>query len=216
MIDDATLELVDAVFFDAVGTLIEPSPPAAEVYRATGHRFGLSHDLTVIDQRFREAFRAEEDRDAESGWVVHERRERDRWRSIVGRVFPEALAVESMFEELWSHFARPEAWRVIDGVGPLLVSLQRRGLTLGVASNFDGRLHAIVDAVPELAPLTHRIVSSEVGWRKPSPRFFDAVAAAARCPPGRIAFVGDRRDLDFDGANAAGMIGILVHPHAGE
>jgi putative hydrolase of the HAD superfamily len=82
-----------------------------------------------------------------------------------------------------------------------------------MASNFDARLRSIVGGIPELAPLRERcVVSSLVGWRKPSPSFFRAVAEAAGWVPEHILFVGDQPENDFDGAKAAGMLALLYDP----
>ena len=48
---------VRAIFFDAVGTLLFPDPPAAVVYSAIGREFGLDASPVEISHRFRAAFR---------------------------------------------------------------------------------------------------------------------------------------------------------------
>jgi FMN phosphatase YigB (HAD superfamily) len=47
--------------------------------------------------------------------------------------------------------------------------------------------------------------SDDWGASKPDPAFFHAVAAAAPCEVGEIAYVGDRIDNDLKPAKAAGM-----------
>ena len=49
---------VRAVVFDAVGTVIHPDPPAAEVYVEVGRRFGSRLGMADIVGRFAAAFRA--------------------------------------------------------------------------------------------------------------------------------------------------------------
>jgi putative hydrolase of the HAD superfamily len=198
---------VRAVFFDAVGTLIFPRLPVAEAYAQAGRKFG--HDLSgeSIQYRFRIAFQAEEKKDAEADWVASEERELRRWQSIVGSVFQ--VENERLFHYLWERFARSTAWRLAPDAGEVLEKLSRKGLLLGLASNFDRRLHPVVEGFPELAPLQVKLISSEVGYRKPSPRFFRAVLDAARCEPRQILFVGDDRLNDYDAAIAAGMHAVL-------
>ena len=58
---------VQAVYFDAVGTLLHPQPPAAEVYATVGSRFGSRYSLPEIDRRFRVAFRKQERADRAAG-----------------------------------------------------------------------------------------------------------------------------------------------------
>lgn len=200
---------IRAVFFDAVGTLIVPDPPVAEAYAAAGRRHGCDLPLESVTRRFRDAFRGEAQKDAIHGGVTSEERERQRWQTIVAAVFEHCPEMDSVFNELYAHFARPEAWRVTDGAGEMLAELLKRGLTLGLASNFDCRLNPIVDGLPELSIIKCRVISSAIGWLKPSPRFFEAVIRSAGCAASEILFVGDDRMNDFTGARAAGMQAVL-------
>jgi putative hydrolase of the HAD superfamily len=65
---------------------------------------------------------------------------------------------------------------------------------------------------PALKVLDRIVISSEVGWRKPSPEFFAAVSRAVDVPPRRILFVGDDLANDYEGARAAGMTALLCDP----
>src|SRR5262249_2058800 len=114
--------------------------------------------------------------------------------------------------ELWLHFSQPGAWRCLEGVGETLTALERRGLVLGVASNFDSRLRSVVAGLPELCPLRQFVISSEVGWGKPAAPFFRAVIGTAGAPPEHILFVGDDPVNDDEGARAAGLKVVLLDP----
>ena len=72
-----------AVFFDAVGTLIHPDPPAPSVYAEAARRFGSRLDLPAVAARFRAAFRRQEELDHAGGLRTDEAREVARWRAIV-------------------------------------------------------------------------------------------------------------------------------------
>src|SRR5438105_170462 len=100
---------IRAVFFDAVGTLIEPDPPAVEVYLAAGKKSGIELDPALITRRFARAFSAEEKRDHVGGNRASEARERDRWRRIVAAVF-KGHPSDDLFDELWDWFAQPTSW----------------------------------------------------------------------------------------------------------
>lgn len=207
---DGWLTGVRAVVFDAVGTLIMPDPPAHAVYAEVGRRFGSRLDQDVITARFRAAFRAEEEVDRAAGWRTDEEREMRRWRTIVAATLDDVTDGESCFRELWRHFARPSAWRSDPDAGQVIAELRRRGLSVGIASNFDGRLRSVAAGLPALAPVSTLVISSEVGWRKPAGAFFEAVARAVRCEPGEVLHVGDDRANDYDGALAAGLRAVLL------
>jgi putative hydrolase of the HAD superfamily len=203
---------VRAIFFDAVGTLIYPDPPASVVYEAAGRAHGSRLGVAEIAARFRAAFRREEDEDLRDGLGTSEEREERRWRQIVAAVLDDVADPEGCFQELFAHFARPEAWRCVVGAGEVLAELARRGYALGLASNYDRRLRTVAAGLAQLRAVRHLVISSEVGWRKPAGEFFAAVCRAAGLPPDRVALVGDDVGNDFDGARAARLRVVLFDP----
>ncbi|TQN28428.1 HAD superfamily hydrolase (TIGR01509 family)/HAD superfamily hydrolase (TIGR01549 family) [Haloactinospora alba] len=54
------------------------------------------------------------------------------------------------------------------------------------------------------------VLSSELGWRKPHPRFYAAVIAAAGVDPEEIVFVGDTPAKDASGPRAHDMMAVLI------
>ncbi|MCH8840713.1 MAG: HAD-IA family hydrolase [Planctomycetes bacterium] len=112
---------------------------------------------------------------------------------------------ESCFVELFDHFAGPSAWKCFPEVDEVLKTLHRAGYRLAVASNFDSRLDALCDGLPELGPIELRVISSQVGYRKPSLHFYRALAAAADCQPAEILMVGNDFQNDILGAQQAGL-----------
>src|SRR5262245_11931759 len=102
---------IQAVVFDAVGTLIYPDPPAASVYEEVGRRFGSRLNVETIRARFVRAFEREEQFDVANELRTSETREEQRWRSIVRQVLDDVSDPEACFRALFKHFSRPEAWR---------------------------------------------------------------------------------------------------------
>src|SRR5262249_47109665 len=86
------------------------------------------------------------------------------------------------------------------------------GYTLGLASNYDARLNNVLAGLPLLWTITHVVISSEVGWRKPAPAFFARVCQELALPAEQILYVGDDLDNDYDAAGAAGMRAVLFDP----
>jgi putative hydrolase of the HAD superfamily len=201
---------IQAIFFDAVGTLIHPDPPAAVVYAEVGRRFGSRLTETAIAARFQAAWGLQEARDRELGYRTDESRETLRWRTIVASVLDDVTDSEACFRMLYEHFARADAWTCPRHVGAILEKLAQ--LRLGVASNYDHRLHGVVDGKPELRAVEKRVISSEVGWRKPAVEFLAAVIQAAAVPAARILFVGDDPVNDYRGAEIVGMQPLLFDP----
>jgi putative hydrolase of the HAD superfamily len=90
--------------------------------------------------------------------------------------------------------------------------LDRRAYRVGLASNFDGRLHSVLSGYPSLARLAPIVISSEVGWRKPSSEFFAAMCQAVELAPPEVLYVGDDIVNDYQGALAAGCRALLLDP----
>lgn len=207
--------VIRAVYFDAVGTLIYPEPPAEEVYASAGRRYGQMETPAEIRRRMWQAFRTEEEWDRLQGWRVDEHREAKRWRRIVRACFPHISTerFELLFAELYEHFAQPWAWRVVEEAEAVLAALQSRGLIVGVASNYDARLRRVLAGLEELAAVRQRVVlSAEVGYRKPAAAFFAAVVAQATCSANEMLYVGDDPANDYAGARAAGLQAVLYRP----
>jgi putative hydrolase of the HAD superfamily len=202
--------LPPVIFFDAVGTLLYPEPPAAQVYVSIGRHFGSRLDEQTVAARFRAAFRREEEVDYTAGLRTNEAREIDRWRNIVTEVLDDVADREACFQALFKHFSRIDAWRCAADAATILNMLSDRGHVLGIASNFDHRLRGLVENLPELRPIRHLVISSEVGWRKPASAFFDSMCRCVDTPAERILYVGDDPINDYQGARAAGMRAVLL------
>lgn len=205
---------VNAVFFDAVGTLLFPDPPAPAMYAAVARRHGLTLSPADVRERFIASYRAEEAADSEADWVTSEERERERWHRIVVETLAGVSDPEACYEHLFAHFATPEAWKLAPDAVDVFAALLGRGLVLGLGSNYDDRLWSVLAGFPELEPLRDRVlISSAVGVRKPGLGFFRAVAQAAACDVSGVLFVGDDLGNDYRGATAAGMPAVLLDPH---
>jgi putative hydrolase of the HAD superfamily len=203
---------VRAVVFDAVGTLIFPDPPAPIVYAQVGARYGSKLNADSIRSRFEIAFRDEDEIDRRQGWQTSEERERERWRHIVARVLNDVADREACFQALFEHFSKPGAWRCDLSTRTVFSAIADSGVMVGLASNFDSRLRSVLAGKADLVPLRTVCISSEIGWRKPSRKFFDAVSHSAGMPPANILFVGDDFENDMEGAFKAGMRGVWLEP----
>lgn len=200
------------VIFDAVGTLITPEPSVAAAYAAVGRRYGVEHEVEAVRRAFRQAFVTSETScfPPDRLGCTSEAEERRRWQWIVETVLPGLTDREAAFRELWDHFARPSSWRCYADVGPTLTALQQAGVRLAIASNFDARLADVCHGFPELQAIERQFVSSELGYRKPDPRFYTAVQAALGVAPDELLMLGDDSRCDVAGPLAAGWRSGLI------
>jgi putative hydrolase of the HAD superfamily len=202
---------IRGIVFDAVGTLIKPVPSVAETYVAAARRQGVVLGREEVRARFQVNFQNGEIH-AEHGLLsTDECTERRRWRRIVAGVLPEIPEPDRAFDELWDHFGRPESWQCYPDVSPALRAIAEIGISVCVGSNFDRRLRDVVQGLPELGSWNDSLViSSEVGYRKPHPLFFEAACAHLGLPAARVLCVGDDLENDVRGAIRAGLHGLLL------
>lgn len=203
---------VRAIYFDAVGTLIHPEPSAATVYADVGRRHGSWLRREEIHRRFAAAFARQDVIDGAAGWRTSEARERERWKSIVAEVLDDVSDRAACFAELYDHFATPAAWRCDESAPSVLAEFARRGHILGLASNYDHRLHTVLAGLDALRGIERVLVSAEIGWRKPARPFFEAICTQAGVGGREVLYVGDDFDNDFAGAIGAGMEAVLLDP----
>lgn len=113
-----------------------------------------------------------------------------------------------LIQEAWFHGVR-----LYDDVVPALTLLRERGVRIALCSNAAYRpasLHAQLANAGLDRLLDAVVFSSEVRWRKPSPRIFEAALTALHASAARSLFVGDRLREDVSGAQAVGMRAVLI------
>lgn len=190
---------MQAITFDAGGTLLEPWPSVGHVYAevAREQRFGI-WEPEELNRRFAHAWH---DRSAFDY-------SRQAWARLVARTF-ENLTPQAddpnLFEALWQRFTEARAWRVFDDVPSTLTALRQAGWRLAVVSNWDERLHEVL-RVTGLAHHFEFILPSIDGPApKPDVRLFHRAARQLQLPPDFIIHVGDSEREDIQGAHAAGF-----------
>lgn len=206
--------MIKAVFFDAAGTLIKPVRRVGESYAAIAAKYGKTVTPAELNERFRSCFDGAPRLafpgadDSNIGEM-----ERSWWKQLVARVFEPWEPFDHFddyFDELFAYFARPEAWALYPEVPATLASLKERGLILSVISNFDSRLIGILDGLGAGSWFEQVFVSSRVGFAKPDARIFGTALNHHGLQPEQAFHVGDSVTNDLEGADNAGLRGILI------
>jgi putative hydrolase of the HAD superfamily len=202
-------ETIRWVAFDVAGTLLFADPPVAEAYHRVAARHGSRLTPEEIHRRFRSAFQTIEREECagvrEDALATDENHEQDRWQRIVAETLCDVDDPRACFAELFAHFARPDAWQCPPETAGSLKELKQAGFRLALASNFDQRLERIADNIEAFAPIEVTVISSLVGWRKPSRYFYDELIRRCQCAPAEILMVGDGYENDVAGARRAGL-----------
>lgn len=206
------------IFLDAVGTLFGVKGSVGEIYSQIAREFGVDVKPEVVEAGFRSAFAAApspvfpnvvevEIPQYEYAW----------WRAIAQASFTNAGVIsqfkdfDTFFSELYIHFGTAEPWQVYPDVVPALINWRRKGIELGVISNFDSRLYSVLQAL-ELREFFGSItISTQVGAAKPDADIFTSALAKHNCQPNAAWHIGDSKSDDYQGAKAVGMRGIWVN-----
>lgn len=214
-----TPDMIRCIAFDVVGTLLFADPPVHMAYHRIGKRFGSRLDPVTVRQSFREAMSRREGAAGDSNDILgdviavdgsgehttSEESELRFWRDVVAEVLPDVEDKEACFVALFDHFAQPAAWGCFMDVEETLPVLAGRGIRMALASNFDSRLHAVCKGHPPLESIELRVVSSEIGQRKPGRQFFETLIRVCQCEPDEILMVGDHAQHDVQAARNCGL-----------
>lgn len=197
------------VVFDAVGTVMYPQPGVAEVYRDALIRHC---ELHLPEDRIRDAVQsALRQRSQEDSLRTDESIEYRFWSDLIAGLCKGHPAQQDCFDDLYAQFGDPLGWCCFDDVSACLDELRGADIGIAIASNFDRRLHPVLDGLAPLSAISQRFVSSEIGWRKPARPFFDHVCQQLDVRPDEVLFVGDDLRNDVGGALAAGCSSAWIH-----
>ncbi|XP_058107818.1 uncharacterized protein LOC131251230 [Magnolia sinica] len=188
-----------ALLVDAVGTLVVPSQPMAQIYRMIGEKYGVEYSENEILDRYR--------------WAYGQPWGRSRLRYVNdGRPFWQFIVRSSTgcsdsqyFEELYQYYTTDKAWRLCDpDAEGVFKALRKAGVKLAVVSNFDTRLRPVLQALKCDHWFDAVAVSAEVEAEKPNPTIFIKACELLGVKPEDAVHVGDDRRNDVWGARDAG------------
>jgi putative hydrolase of the HAD superfamily len=191
---------VEGVTIDAFGTLVElvePVPALRELLRTRGVE--RSHEEVARAFAAEAAYyraHAVEGRDGETLAAL---------RRDCAAVFLAAAGADLPPEELAPHFTAALEFRLLDGAAETLDELAGRKLELGVVSNWDSELPAILERLGIGGYFRVVVTSADAGSPKPAPHIFELALERLGVPAERAVHVGDD-PADEAGARAAGML----------
>ena len=203
-------EDLDAILFDAGGTLIELDYAFIAARAAErGRRFELDALRRAEGQA-----RLAVDRHAQrgNGGLTSDG---DRRPSYFGTLLDAAgLAAserDAVVRELEAEHARENLWRrVAPGAIAALAALRARDLRLAVVSNADGRVEAMLRGMGLSEHLELVVDSHYEGIEKPDPEIFLRAADRLGVRVERACYVGDIHAIDVLGARRAGLAPVLI------
>jgi len=203
--------VIRAVFFDAGGTLLRTAEPIGRTYARMAGHYGWEPSEDRLEQGFRAAWKER----TRAGAAADGTLGKEGWKkilraSVMAGGLPETFPFEDYFEEVYAHFARPDAWRDFPETERILAGLRQKGVRLGILSNWDPRLRQVLAGFDWAGLLDAVVISEEIGAEKPDPRIFRTAEQAGGWGASECALVGDDPISDRGGAEAAGWRWALV------
>ena len=202
------------IYIDAVGTLFGVIGSVGEQYAKIALDFGVSLDRQLVNRAFYQSFQTapniafpnisqSEIPIAEYQW----------WRSLAEKTFSQTGDLnkfsdfDAFFKELYAYFAKAEPWFIYEDTMLALDAWQQRGITLGVLSNFDSRIYAVMEALGLKSYFSSITISTEIGAAKPEPLIFESALAKNQLQrsPDLAWHIGDSFSEDYLGASAVGI-----------
>jgi putative hydrolase of the HAD superfamily len=197
---------LDAVTFDAMGTILTLADPSPRLRRALAQHLGLDVSLDrchVAMQAEMRHYRAICHRADTRPALAAVRLE---CAGVLAAALPadlDAGAVLPCLTDAVAYLAYPDAADAME-------RLRAAGLAIGVISNWDVSLHDALERIG-LAPLVDAVATSaESGSSKPDAAIFERAGELLGARPHRILHVGDDPENDVDGARAAHLHAVLL------
>ncbi|XP_018541264.1 haloacid dehalogenase-like hydrolase domain-containing protein 3 isoform X1 [Lates calcarifer] len=205
------------VLWDVKDTLLKVRLSVGEQYCKESERMGLSLSPTEVDAAFRQAYQSYSRRYPNYG-IAQGLDGQSWWMGVVRDTFSQCRVqdpalLNTMAHNLYHNFSNAENWEVFPDSKTALESCSSLGLNLGVVSNFDNRLEAILRVCGLLSHFSFLITSEEAGVAKPSPVIFNQALQRCGVPAASVAHVGDHYVNDYLTSRAVGIHGLLLDRH---
>jgi 2-haloalkanoic acid dehalogenase type II len=206
-------EELDAILFDAGGTLIDAIPSRETVFSRVLSKYGkkvgsemIAPLLAKADGVFDSDFAIQDGNNEGALWSKYDDYILDElgFKGDRGNLSKELSAT---WDEI---MPKVESWVCYPETESILGILKEREFKLGVVSNATDLVRRVFDNLELTRYFDFLVVSDEVGVRKPSPKIFRLAMEMARTSPGRTLFVGDKLATDVAGAKRVGMNAVLV------
>ncbi|NXJ14838.1 HDHD3 protein, partial [Odontophorus gujanensis] len=200
--------------WDVKDTLLRLRQPVGLSYAAEARARGVQVQPEALSRSFRAAYRAQSHRFPNYG-RAEGLSSRQWWVDVVKQTFwlagvHEDALLSLMAENLYRDFCSARNWELLPGASETLSWCRRRGLRMGVVSNFDNRLESILVQC-NLRHHFHFVLTSEsAGAAKPDPEIFRAALRLGGVLPEQAAHIGDDYSSDYRAAQEVGMHSFLL------
>lgn len=192
---------IKLVTFDATNTLLKFRVPPWEYYVLVARDHGFKGKEDEVKLKLKESFDVMWEKHPNFGkntilW-------QDWWRQVVGLTLrdhlPDKADVVTVANRLINEFKTSRCWNVADGGQNLLRVLHKKGVSIGVISNFDPRLKDILRNLDLYKQFEFVLTSYESGYNKSDREIFDEALRLCKknVEPSEALHIGDDFAKDY-------------------
>lgn len=204
---------VRLVTFDVTNTIIRVLGSVGQNYTKVAAMYGKSVDPSRLDACFKQAYKHQMEQYPNFG-VNSSLTPTTWWDRVVKDTFRKAgtdeQQLDAISKHLYGHFATRQGWEVLPQAERTLISLKRKGIKLGIVSNFDDRLEKILTELSLMHYFDFVLSSAVVKMQKPDPGIFKMALKLADVKSEEALHVGDNILTDYEGSRAVSMFGVLL------
>jgi len=206
--------MIKAVFFDLYHTLVRYEPPQEELEAKALKDFGINTNPEMFNRPmvmanefiYQEIARCPLSQRSKEGTIA--------LYTQYQRIVLKEAGIEADEKLVLAMLEKMQQFKIklvlFDDVAPTLNDLKSRGLILGLISNVERDLTAIINELGLPSWLDIVVTSLDAGFNKPQPEIFEEAMRRAAVQPSEAMYVGDQYQVDCVGADHAGMKGILL------
>lgn len=208
---------IDAVLFDAGGTILRVKPSVEAVYSDTAALHGFRVEPSAILRNFKSAWKRSLERSKARDYRSNDDILREEWFEIVKETFGESIPgtrIRALFDDLYERFISSSAWSLAPGTRESIRYLREEGVRLGILSNWDSRLRKMLAQLEIDREFDFLVISHEVGYEKPHALIFEEALRQAGTPAGRTLHVGDSYEADILPATQLGLRTLWIAPES--
>lgn len=211
---EVALPKIRALFFDLYGTLahFEPSREKIQVSAAVEHGHSITEKGVTKGYKVADEFMANQNAIRAVRSMSHTEQSIFFTRYEQHVLEGAGLHVDSdTANRIWQSVrSQHYSMALFPDVLPSLLTLTKKGLTLGILSNMATTGDVIGLDLGLTGKVSMIITSFEIGFEKPHPQIFLQALERAEVRPEEAIHVGDQPNSDVDGARAIGINPILM------
>lgn len=208
------------VTFDVTNTLLKFRTTPGLQYAKVAKIYGVKADADELGRAFKCEYKNLNAEDPNFGANKNKAMtSTEWWKMLVSRTFSSAgspldsTSLATISNHLIGMYRTSACWDIRPGAREVLHSLkQKKCLSLGIISNFDDSLNAVLNSTGLLPFFDFVVASYNAQCYKPQKEIFQVVLKQVNCTPEEAMHIGDDVQLDYFGARNAGWDALLLLP----